>query len=82
MKATKRLTTKALFTALFLAAALILTGCEGSEAKKEVEETVHELSGAGIVEKGENLKQQIRDLNAEDVQRIQQDLSRGVYGEK
>jgi predicted SpoU family rRNA methylase len=78
MKATKRLTTKA----LFLAAALILTGCEGSEAKKEVEETVHELSGAGIVEKGENLKQQIRDLNAEDVQRIQQDLSRGVYGEK
>ena len=47
-----------------------------------MEETVHELSGAGIVEKGENLKQQIRDLNAEDVQRIQQDLSRGVYGEK
>jgi len=47
-----------------------------------VEETVKELSGAGLVDKGEKLKQQIRDLNAEDVRRIQEDLSRGVYEEE
>ncbi len=82
MKTTRRLSITELFAAFSLAGALIFTGCEGSEAKREVEETVKELSGAGLVDKGEKLKQQIKDLNAEDVRRIQEDLSRGVYGEE
>jgi len=82
MKATGKHSITGLLTVFFLAGALIFTGCEGSEAKREVEETVKELSGAGLVDKGEKLKQQIRDLNAEDVRRIQEDLSRGVYEEE
>ncbi len=82
MKEEMRLSMPAFLSVFFLACALIFTGCEGGEAKREVEETVNELSGAGLVDKGEKLKQQIRDLNAEDVRRIQEDLSRGVYGEE
>lgn len=82
MKATRRLSITHLLAAFFLAGALIFTGCEGSEAKRGAEETVNELSGAGLVDKGGKLKQQIKDLNAEDVRRIQEDLSRGVYGQE
>lgn len=60
----------------------VLTGCDGSEMRESVDETVRELSGAELLNKGEKLKQQIRDLNAQDVEKIQEDISRGVYGQE
>jgi outer membrane murein-binding lipoprotein Lpp len=68
--------------ALVLAACLLLGGCEGSDARDAVDETVKELSGAGIVEKGQEIEQRVRELNARDIERIQEDISRGVYGEE
>jgi hypothetical protein len=43
---------------------------------------VRELSGAELIDKGERLKQQIRDLNAKDIERIQEDISKGIYGQE
>ncbi len=63
-------------------AAAVLSGCEGSEAKKAVEDTVKEVTGAGLVEKGEKIKKQIQDLNAQDIERIQKDIEAGVYGKE
>jgi len=67
---------------LAFAVAVITASCEGSDAKKAIDDTVKDLSGAEIVEKGEKIKQQIRDLNAEDIERIQKDIEKGVYGEE
>ena len=67
---------------LAFAVAVITTSCEGSDTKKAIDDTVKDLSGAEIVEKGEKIKQQIRDLNAEDIERIQKDIEKGVYGEE
>ena len=62
--------------------AAVLGGCEGSDARKQIDDTVKKASGAELVEKGEKMKQQIRDLTAEDIERIQKDIEKGVYGEK
>lgn len=67
---------------LAFAATVIITSCEGSDARKAIDDTVKELSGAELVEKGEKIKQQIRDLTAEDIERIQKDIEKGVYGEE
>ncbi len=67
---------------LAFAVAVITSSCEGSDAKKAIDDTVKDLSGAKIVEKGEKIKQQIRDLNAEDIERIQKDIEGGVYSEE
>ncbi|MBN2298369.1 MAG: hypothetical protein JXM72_07235 [Deltaproteobacteria bacterium] len=63
-------------------AATALTGCEGSEARKAIDDTVEEVSGAKLVEKGENIKKKIQDLNAQDIERIQKDIEKGVYSEE
>ncbi|HOO44876.1 MAG TPA: hypothetical protein PLM29_01505 [Deltaproteobacteria bacterium] len=69
-----------LVSIIILAAAL--TGCEGSDARKAIDDTVEEVSGARIIEKGENIKKQIQDLNAKDIERIQKDIEKGVYTEE
>ena len=62
--------------------AAVLSGCEGSDARKQIDDTVKKVSGAELVEKGEKMKQQIRDLSAQDIDRIQKDIEKGVYGEE
>jgi len=62
--------------------AAFLSGCEGSDARKQIDDTVKKVSGAELVEKGEKIKQQIRDLSAQDIDRIQKDIEKGVYGEE
>jgi hypothetical protein len=69
------------FLILAFAVAVITASCEGSDAKKAIDDTVKDLSGAEIVEKGEKIKQQVEDLTAEDIERIQKDIEKGVYGE-
>ena len=59
-----------------------LTGCEGSEARKAIDDTVEEVSGGKLIKKGEDIKRQIEDLNAQDIERIQKDIEKGVYGEE
>ena len=68
--------------ALALVACLLFGGCEGSDTREALDETVKELSGAGIVEKGQEIEQRVRTLNDRDIERIQEGLSRGVYGEE
>ena len=66
---------------LAFAVAVITASCEGSDAKKAIDDTVKDLSGAKTVEQGEKIKQQINDLTAKDIERIQKDIEKGVYGE-
>ena len=66
---------------LAFAAAVIISSCEGSDARKVINDTVEEVSGTGLIEKGEKIKQEIRDLNAQDIERIQKDIEKGVYNE-
>ncbi len=62
-----------------LAASHVLTGCDGSDANKAAKETVEELSGKNIVDKGEKIKQQIDTLSAEQIEKVQQDINNGTY---
>jgi hypothetical protein len=62
--------------------AAFLFSCEGSEVRKAIDDTVEEVSGGELIKKGEALKQQIRDLNANDIERIQKDIEKGVYGQE
>ena len=77
---------KYFFTAFILilaiAAAFTVTSCEGSDARKVVDDTVEEVSGAKLIKKGEEIKQEIRDLNAQEIDRIQKDIEKGVYCEE
>ena len=67
---------------LAFAAAVIITSCEGSDARKAIDDTVEEASGGGLIKKGEKIKQEIRDLNAQEIERIQKDIEKGVYSEE
>lgn len=60
----------------------ILTGCEGSDADNAAKETVEELSGKNIVDKGEKIKQQIDKLSADEIEKVQQNIKTGTYGEE
>ncbi|HPX51348.1 MAG: hypothetical protein GXY28_07780 [Bacteriovoracaceae bacterium] len=82
MKRTGKRIAAAFIVSLSIAGSALLAGCDGSEAAREAEETVRELSGAELIDKGERLKQQIRDLNAKDIERIQEDISKGIYGQE
>lgn len=64
-----------------LTASHILTGCEGSDANKAAKETVEELSGKNIRDKGEKIKQQINAISADQIEKIQQDINKGTYQE-
>lgn len=68
---------------VFLLGALpLLGGCEGSDAEKAAQETVNELSGKNLIDKGEKIKQQIKDLSDKDIERIQQDIRNGTFGQE
>ncbi len=55
----------------------LFTGCEGSDTDRAVKETVEELSGKNIVDKGQKMKQQIDDLSEQEARRVQQEISTG-----
>jgi hypothetical protein len=65
----------------FMTAAFLFS-CEGSEVREAIDNTVEEVTGGKLIKKGEALKQQIRDLNAKDIERIQKEIEKGVYGQE
>ena len=62
--------------------ACTLAGCSGSDADKAARETSAEITGKNMVEKGEKIKQQINRISESEIEKIQQDIRRGTYGEE
>ncbi len=59
-------------TLLILCAALIFPGCEGSEQREQVDDTVKELSGQKNVERFDQMKKNIGDIEKTQEDRMKQ----------
>jgi len=57
---------------LILCAALFFSGCEGSEPREHVDDTVKDLSGQEQVEQMERMKKQIDAINKKQADRFKQ----------
>ena len=49
---------------------LVFAGCEGSDAKKKITDTVHTLVGGEVVKKGEDMKKQVDQAMKEEAKRL------------
>ena len=49
---------------------LVFAGCEGSDAKKKITDTVHTLMGGEVVKKGEDMKRQVDEAMKEEARRL------------
>ena len=78
----KKLIPVILFLSLALTSGMYLIGCEGSDTHKAIDTTVEGLSGKNAVEKGEKMKQQINKLESDAIEKIQQSIKNGTYGEQ
>lgn len=68
-----------MFSATVLLTSLCLsTGCGGSDPGDKARETVEELSGKNIVDKGEKLKKQINDLSDQQAREVQRNFEEGT----
>lgn len=67
---------------LSLAVVGTFSGCNGSDADKAARETVEEITGKNLVEKGEKIKQQINELSEKEIENVQQDILKGTYGQE
>jgi len=71
--------------ALAISAMVLVAGCEGSESKKAITDTVETLSGADAVKKGEKIKNQLKEFEKQEAQRAQaglEETSTGVSPEQ
>ncbi|HOS97471.1 MAG TPA: hypothetical protein PLR71_14595 [Deltaproteobacteria bacterium] len=59
-----------LLVALACFLCLVLTGCEGSESRKTVIDTIGEAAGKKVVEQGEKIKRDINQEMKEEAKRI------------
>ena len=57
---------------LVLLAWLAFTGCEGSDSREAVDDTVKELSGQKNIERGEKMKKDIDDIKKIQVDRLKE----------
>ncbi len=57
---------------LILCAALIFPGCEGSEQREQVDDTVKELSGQKNVERFDQMKKDIADIEKTQEDRLKE----------
>ncbi len=81
MPLTRKLLSILSITAL-LFSSQFLTGCGKSEQGNAVKETVEELSGKNIIDKGERLKKQINDLGDQQVKDVQKRFDQGSEGQE
>jgi len=70
-----------LLSAVFFIGSVICSGCEGGDTHKAVDDTVREVSGGKMIDKGKSLEEQVHKLNAQEIERIQKDIEKGTYGE-
>lgn len=53
-----------------LAAILLLPGCEGTESRSQVDDTVEELSGKKQVERMKDMKKDLEDIQTQQADRL------------
>ena len=61
-----------LFPLLILCAVLVLGGCEGSEPRNQVDDTVKELSGQRQVEQMDKMKKNLDAINQKHADQLKQ----------
>ena len=61
---------------LCLACAGLVAGCRGSDAEKEIRDTVDTLAGKATVEASSRLKKQITDMENYQVEKVRQEAGR------
>jgi hypothetical protein len=59
---------------------VLIAGCEGSESKKAITDTVETLSGAEAIKKGEKIKNQLDEYSKQEAQRAQAGLEESSTG--
>ena len=57
---------------LFLLAGLALAGCEGTDSREKVDDTVKELSGQKSLERMDQMKKDIGDINKQQADRLKE----------
>ena len=57
---------------LVLLTGLALAGCEGTESRGKVDETVRELSGQKNIERMDQMKKKISDINKQQADRLKE----------
>ncbi len=60
----------AIFATAALAAILLLPGCEGTESRSQVDDTVEELSGKKQVERMKDMKKDLEDIQTQQADRL------------
>jgi hypothetical protein len=63
---------KTWFLIPLLFAGLILTGCEGTDSREGVDDTVKELSGQKNLEHMDQMKKDIDDINKQQTERLKE----------
>jgi len=66
-----------MITALAFCSLLLVAGCEGSEAKKEVTKTVEQAVGAETARKGGEVKQEANQIMQQEMERAAKGLEGG-----
>ena len=66
----KTFKTRLLF--LVLLSALVLAGCEGTDSRENVDDTVKELSGQKNLERMDQMKKDIDDINKKQADRLKE----------
>jgi len=55
-----------------MAAILLLPGCEGTESRSQVDDTVEELSGKKQVERMKDMKKDLEDIQTQQADRLKE----------
>lgn len=66
-----------MITAVALSSLLLISGCEGSEARKEVTQTVEQAVGAGTAKKSREVKQDVNQIMQQEMERAKKDIDAG-----
>jgi outer membrane murein-binding lipoprotein Lpp len=65
-------------TALAVCGLLLAAGCEGSQAKKDITQTVEQAVGAETAKKGQQVKQEAGQIMQQEMERAKQDINAGT----
>lgn len=57
---------------VMLSAALLMAGCEGTETRKQVDETVEELAGKKQVDQMKAMKEDLEQIQTQQADRLEQ----------
>jgi outer membrane murein-binding lipoprotein Lpp len=61
-----------LIAVLVIPSLLVLSGCEGTETRNRVDDSVEELAGKRQVERMKEMKKNLEDIQSQQAQRIDQ----------